>query len=61
MEKNDIKKIEELFYTFGDVSKNIGRIETDGKNDNMKKYDKLCRERDSVVSEFSLIIKKASK
>ncbi len=61
MEKQDLKKIEELFYIFGDVSKNIGRIETDGKEDNMKKYEKLCRDRESAISEFSQIIKKAFK
>jgi hypothetical protein len=59
MEKIDIKKIEELFYIYGDVSKNIGRIETDGKDDNMKKYERLCKERESAISEFSLLIKKA--
>jgi hypothetical protein len=32
-------------------------VETDGKAEHMKKYEKLCKERDFVVSEFRNFVK----
>ena len=44
MDRKMLDKLEELFYNFGETSKHIGRVETDGKTENAKKYDKLCKE-----------------
>lgn len=57
MDKKTLDTIETLFYNFGDVSKNIGRVETDGKSENMKKYEKLCKEREEILSEFRAFVK----
>ena len=57
MDRKMLDKIEELFYNFGETSKHIGRVETDGKAENMKKYDKLCKEREFVLSEFRTLVK----
>jgi hypothetical protein len=53
----DFQKIEEMFYTYGDVCKNIGKIETDGKDENDKRYDKLCKEREQLMKDFDAEIK----
>jgi hypothetical protein len=47
--KIKLEEFEELFFKFGDVCKHIGRIETDGKKDNIKKYDQLCREKEELA------------
>ena len=57
MDRKMLDKLEELFYNFGETSKHIGRVETDGKAENMKKYDKLCKEREFVLSEFRTLVK----
>ena len=57
MDKKTLDKLEELFYNYGEISKHIGRVETDGKAEHMKKYEKLCKERDFVVSEFRNFVK----
>jgi hypothetical protein len=57
MERKMLDKLEELFYNFGETSKHIGRVETDGKAENTKKYDKLCKEREFVLSEFRTLVK----
>jgi hypothetical protein len=57
MDKKTLDRLEELFYNYGETSKHIGRVETDGKADHMKKYEKLCKERDFVVSEFRNFVK----
>jgi hypothetical protein len=49
--------MEELFYSYGDTCKGIGRIETDGKDDNKKRYEKLCNEREHMMKEFNELIK----
>lgn len=56
MAKVKLEEFEELFFKFGDVCKHIGRIETDGKKDNMKKYDQLCKEKEETAKEFSQLI-----
>lgn len=56
MAKIKLEEFEELFFKFGDVCKHIGRIETDGKKDNIKKYDQLCREKEELAKEFSQLI-----
>ena len=50
-------RMEELFYSYGDTCKGIGRIETDGKDDNKKRYEKLCNEREHMMKEFNELIK----
>jgi hypothetical protein len=57
MDKKTLDRLEELFYNYGETSKHIGRVETDGKAEHMKKYEKLCKERDFVVSEFRNFVK----
>lgn len=56
MSRIKFEEFEELFFKFGDICKHIGRIETDGKKDNIKKYDQLCREKDVAVKEFSELV-----
>jgi len=50
-------RIEELFYSYGDTCKGMGRIETDGKDDNKKRYEKLCNEREQMMKEFDELVK----
>ena len=50
-------RIEELFYSYGDPCKGVGRIETDGKDDNKKRYEKLCNEREQMMKEFDELVK----
>ena len=57
MDRKMLDKLEELIYNFGETSKHIGRVETDGKADHMKKCEKLCKERDFVISEFRNFVK----
>lgn len=54
---NLFENIENLFYSYGDVCKNIGKIETDGKQDNQKKYDRLCDEKENLMKDFKAQIK----
>ena len=57
METKMRHKLEEYYYKIGKTSKHIGRVETDGKTENAKKYDKLCKEREFVLSEFRALVK----
>lgn len=61
MSKIKLEEFEELFFRFGDICKHIGRIETDGKKDNIKKYDQLCKEKDSTAREFSYLVSSLKK
>lgn len=61
MGKFKVEEFEEIFFRFGDICKHIGRIETDGKKDNIKKYDQLCRDKDSTVREFSDLVSSLKK
>lgn len=61
MGKFKIEEFEEIFFRFGDICKHIGRIETDGKKDNIKKYDQLCREKDNTAREFSDLVSSLKK
>lgn len=51
------ERLEELFYSYGDTCKGIGRIETDGKDENDKRYEKLCKEREHLMKEFDELVK----
>jgi hypothetical protein len=48
MTDKELKDLEELIYTYGDVMKQIGKCETNDRME-MKEYNKLFKEKESLV------------
>lgn len=57
MKSKVFEEIKDVFYAFGHVSYQIGRIETDGVDAHQKKYEKLCKEKEELNNRFKELLK----